>query len=127
MLIFKFNGVKLNQDKWDFFYQADIFCFPTFFESESFGNVLLEAMMFELPIVSTKWRGIPELVQDNINGLLANPNDSTDLAKKLSQLIQEPDKRLILGKNGRKKYLEMYTLDKHIQRMNEVLLLNDHE
>lgn len=116
------NGVKLNQEKWDFFYSADIFCFPTFFESESFGNVLLEAMMFELPIVSTKWRAIPELVRENENGLLANPNDSVDLAKKLLDLIRHPEKRLLLGINGRKRYLDIFTLDKHIFQMNQVFL-----
>ena len=116
------HGMKLNHEKWVFFYQADIFCFPTYFESESFGNVLLEAMMFELPIVSTKWRAIPELVHDNENGYLVNPNDSADLAEKLLKLINDPEKRICFGVDGREKYLDNYTLDKHISQMNQVLL-----
>jgi glycosyltransferase involved in cell wall biosynthesis len=118
----KFHGIQLNKEKWDYFYNADIFCFPTFFESESFGNVLLEAMMFELPIISTKWRGIPEIVQENKNGLLCNPNDSLDLADKILDLIANPEKRLRFGYSGRKIYLEMYSLKKHIFKMNEVFL-----
>jgi glycosyltransferase involved in cell wall biosynthesis len=120
--IVKLNGIKLDHEKWIYFYQADVFCFPTYFESESFGNVLLEAMMFELPIVGTKWRAIPELIQDNVNGLLVNPNDSKDLAAKLLILIMEPEKRLLLGLNGRKRYLDKYTLDKHLSQMNQVFL-----
>jgi glycosyltransferase involved in cell wall biosynthesis len=118
----KFHGVQLDKEKWNFFYNADVFCFPTFFESESFGNVLLEAMMFELPIISTKWRGIPDIVQDNINGILCNPDDSIDLTAKMLELLENPEKRLLMGKNGRELYLKKYSLEKHILKMNEVFL-----
>jgi glycosyltransferase involved in cell wall biosynthesis len=117
-----FHGVKLDQEKWKYFYEADIFCFPTYFESESFGNVILEAMMFELPIVSTHWRGIPELVVPGKNGLLAKPNNSVGLSEMLKKLIKEPQERLKMGLNGRNTYLERYTLDRHISRMNQILV-----
>jgi glycosyltransferase involved in cell wall biosynthesis len=120
--IVNFHGIQLDKVKWDFFYNADIFCFPTFFESESFGNVLLEAMMFELPIVSTKWRGIPDIVQENINGLLCKPNDNIDLIAKILELLGNPDRRLLMGKKGRELYLKNYSLVKHISKMNEVFL-----
>jgi len=118
----KLYGLKINDSKWDFFYNADILCFPTYFESESFGNVLLEAMMFELPIVGTKWRGIPGIVHDKENGLLVNPNDSVDLADKLLILIQDQEKRIQYGERGRKIFLEKYTLQKHIKKMNDIFL-----
>lgn len=120
---FHLHGVKLGDDKWYYYYHADIFCFPTYFESESFGNVLLEAMMFELPIIGTKWRAIPDIVRENENGLLVNTNDSSGLAKRLLELIQDPEKRKLYGLNGRKRYEEMFTLEKHIVRMNEVFLM----
>ena len=79
-------------------------------------------MMFELPIVSTYWRGIPELVVPDKNGLLAEPNNSISLSVMLKKLIKNPEERLKMGLNGRNIYLERYTLEKHISRMNQILV-----
>ena len=49
------------------------FAFPAFFHSETFPLVLLEAMAFSLPIVSTRWRGIPDVVEEGSNALLVEP------------------------------------------------------
>lgn len=114
-------GPKIGKPKWDLFCNSDIFCFPTFFESESFGNVLLEAMMFELPVVATNWRAIPEIIDDNVNGFLVPIKDSVALSKKLEVLINNSELRIKMGKMGRKKFLENYTLDKHLNKMEVVL------
>jgi glycosyltransferase involved in cell wall biosynthesis len=52
-----------------------VFCFPSFFNSEAFPVVLLEALACGLPIVSTRWRGIPSIVDDGECGLLVEPRD----------------------------------------------------
>ncbi|MGD1842420.1 MAG: glycosyltransferase family 4 protein [Thermonemataceae bacterium] len=110
-------GVKTGSDKWDYFVKADALCFPTFFEAESFGNVSLEAMMFELPIVTTKWRAIPDIVEEQVTGLLAEPKDAASLAEKIEFLIQNPDIARNMGQRGRDTFLKTYTLDKHLESM----------
>jgi glycosyltransferase involved in cell wall biosynthesis len=60
---FKFPGVQIESEKWEFYKNADVFLFPSFFHSETFGLVLVEAMCFSLPIVATRWSGIPEVVR----------------------------------------------------------------
>jgi len=82
-----FAGVKKGDEKWKYFLDSDIFCFPSFFEAESFGNVVVEAMMFELPVVASKWRGIPSIVEDGKTGFLVEPKNSTQTAEKLKKLI----------------------------------------
>ena len=61
---FRFPGVQTGPDKNEYYRNADIFVFPSYFHSETFGIVLLEAMCFSLPVVATRWRGIPEVVEE---------------------------------------------------------------
>src|SRR5690606_33842685 len=51
-------GIITGNNKHEIFKASDIFCFPSFFASESFGIVLLEAMQYQMPIIGSKWRGI---------------------------------------------------------------------
>lgn len=115
-----FLGTKINEDKWRVFCEADIFCFPTYVPSETFGIVLVESMQFKIPIIATRWNGIPFVVDDNVNGLLVNPEDANDLADKMELLINDDELRRKLGDNGRKKYLENYSIDKFLKNMDNV-------
>ena len=86
--------------------QAEFFVLPSL--KEGFGIVLLEAMYYGLPIITTNVSAIPELVIDGENGLLVNPSDANDLAKALSILIENPDLRQKMSKNGRQRIEEGY-------------------
>jgi glycosyltransferase involved in cell wall biosynthesis len=48
----------------------DALIFPSYYQGEGHPGVLVEAMMAGLPIITTQFRSIPELVQDGVNGLL---------------------------------------------------------
>jgi glycosyltransferase involved in cell wall biosynthesis len=115
-----FLGVLSGKEKFAVFSRVDIFCFPTFFESETFGVVLLEAMQFSLPLVATKWRGIPSLVADGKNGYLVEPKRSEQLADRLRVLANDQSLRQTMGRAGRDLFLKHYTLDKFHHRMEEV-------
>jgi glycosyltransferase involved in cell wall biosynthesis len=119
--VVSFLGECVHDTKWRYFRAADIFCFPSFYESESFGNVAVEAMMFGLPVVATRWRGIPDVVDDGVSGILVPIRDSAALAGALMRLIDDPELRRTLGMNGRRKYLDEYTVEKHIERMAEFI------
>jgi glycosyltransferase involved in cell wall biosynthesis len=113
----EFNGLQIGKNKWRFFQEAHIFCFPSFYSSESFGNVLLEGMMFELPVVSTRWRGIPDIVVQGETGLLVPIKDAVALAHSLGELLSHPVKAMEMGKRGRERFLSTYTLDQHLLAM----------
>lgn len=116
-----FLGVKTGADKWHHYQQAHIFCFPSYFESESFGNVVVEAMMFELPVVSTQWRGIPDIVVEGETGYLVPIQSPEAVADRLSTLIADPLLREKMGKIGRERYLRSYSLQRHLKAMEEAL------
>lgn len=118
-----FPGVLTGEEKFKAFSKADIFCFPTFFESEAFPLVLLEAMQFALPVISTQWRGVPSIVQDGISGYLLPIKESLAIAEKLEKLINNPSLARKMGERGREIYLNNYTIDKHRERMANVFSL----
>lgn len=115
-------GQLTGDAKWEQFAQADLFCFPSHYSSEGFPVVLVEAMSYSLPIVSTQWRGIPDIVDNNQTGFLVPPRNPTALADCLKCLIQNSEMRRNFGNNARTKYLEEYTPEKHRQKMEDAML-----
>ncbi len=118
----RFLGVVSGHAKISAFRRADVFCFPTFYESETFPTVLLEAMSFGLPVVATRWRGIPEIVSDGDTGLLVDPRNPLSVADALAQLHANPQQRLSYAAAGRKKFLCEFTADKFCRRMEVVFV-----
>ena len=88
---------------------SDIFVLPTHYDS--FPNVILEAMAFELPIISTLVEGPLTAVEDKKNGFLIKPKDKKELTEKLEILINKEELRKKMGKYGRKKIEEEFNWD----------------
>ncbi|MDO8446304.1 MAG: glycosyltransferase family 4 protein [Deltaproteobacteria bacterium] len=91
----------------------DIFAFPS--HLEGLGTSLLDAMVMKKPIVSTTAGGIPEVVEDGVNGMLVSPKDPEALAKAIIRLIEDPDLRLKYGDAGRRIVEERFTSDKVVE------------
>jgi len=118
---FNFPGVVIGEPKWDHYRNADIFLFPSFFHSETFPVVLLEAMCFSLPIVATRWRGIPDAVEEGACAILCDPEDVGECKDALAQLVYEPCLRKRMGEKARERFLDKFTLEKHWQAMETAL------
>ena len=86
---------------------CDIFVAPSRYES--FGLIYVEAMRFEKPVVGCRTGGVPEVVEDEVTGLLANPGDLASLVGCLSRLIDDPALRRRLGRAGRQVFLERFS------------------
>jgi glycosyltransferase involved in cell wall biosynthesis len=114
------HGQKTGEDKWNLFAEADAFCFPTHYESEGFPVVLVEAMSFGLPVLSTFWRGIPSIVIPGENGYLVARKDVDDFASKICLIARDSDLRAKLGRESRKRFIERYTKEKHLESMSRV-------
>jgi glycosyltransferase involved in cell wall biosynthesis len=84
---------------------SEMFVLPSV--KEAFGLVLLEAMAAQLPIVATGVGGIPEIIDDRKNGLLAEPKDSDALAERILTLLNNKplrDKLAFLGHHKVKQF-----------------------
>lgn len=117
-----FPGVLTGEEKIERYAGADIFCYPTFFESETFGIVLLEAMQCSLPIVASRWRGVQSVVRDGVTGFLVPIKDSAELADKLAFLIINPALRKEMSARSREIFLQEYTIEKFHENMEKIFL-----
>ena len=70
-------------------------------DRDGIPNVLVEAMACAVPVVSTDVGGIPELVVDDVNGLLVAPAHVAGVARALHRLLTDPETRCRLGAAGR--------------------------
>lgn len=103
-------GKKYGDDKIEIFNDASIFVLPTFYENECFPLVLLEAMQFSLPLVSTDEGGIPSIIDNGENGYLVPKKNAAALAETLKELIKNADLRIRMGKKANIDFNEKYTL-----------------
>ena len=80
----------------------------------------MEAFTHGLPVVSTRHAGIPEVVQDGESGFLAPERNADALAQKLEYLIEGPELRFAMGRNGREFVEEHYNIEKLNNRLVEL-------
>jgi len=115
------SGPLEGDAKWAMYGGADIFCFPSHYSSETFGLVLVEAMMFSLPVVSTHWRGIPDVVADGTTGFLVPTHDPVAVADRLEQLLNDRVLRETMGAAGRRRFEENFTVERFRENMERAL------
>ena len=83
---------------------CDVFCLPAIVDSkgdtEGLGVVLLEALNYGRPIVSSGVGGITDIIKHEKTGLIANQKDPDDIAEKILQILLDPQKALKLATEG---------------------------
>lgn len=115
----RFEGFVSEELKPLYYYATDILCLPSINLAESFGIVNLEAMACGIPIVSSKLGGIPEIVINGVNGLLAEPGDYKAFADSLLYLLENEDVRKNMGIAGKRKAKD-YSWDKIVIKTQKV-------
>jgi glycosyltransferase involved in cell wall biosynthesis len=94
----KLPGYVPSESLYAHYHRADIFVVPSL--SESFGQVLIEAMSCGLPIVASAVGGIPETVRDKRNGLLIPPRDPAAIVAAVRWLAANPRRRARMGREN---------------------------
>ena len=113
------HGGQYGTDKSKFFYDSDVFIFPTY--NETFGLVNLEAMQFSLPVISTTEGGILDVVNDGVTGFLVPLRNVTALARKIEVLIDDTALRHKMGEAGRERFYTNFTAEKFEERLVNIL------
>ncbi|MDY6876431.1 MAG: glycosyltransferase family 4 protein [Chloroflexota bacterium] len=105
--------------------QATMFVLPCIMSKignlDGIPNVLAEAMAMQVPVISTNISGIPELVKDQVNGLLTAPGDNAALVNAMAQLLNDPALRERLGQNGRQAVVEKFDVERNVRQFAATL------
>jgi glycosyltransferase involved in cell wall biosynthesis len=110
----------LNRDQVHALYrQTDIYALSSFLEG--IPVVLMEAMVMEIPCIASRITGIPELIQDGIDGLLVTPSDAPELAAAIARLMDDPVLRRRLGEAARRRILADYDLARNTAAFARIL------
>ncbi len=124
----KISFTGYRSDIHNFLNKFDIMVIPSLHEAHPL--VLMEAMGHAKPIIATAVGGIPEVINDNQNGLLIPPANSDKLKSALCYMLENKEIQDKLGKNARKSYEEKFTVEKMLKNTRKVydsLLSNEQD
>lgn len=116
----QFAGSVNHEEVTDYFNKMDIVVIPSTLDSESFGVAAVEASACEKPVIVSNVGGLPEVVLNEVTGLVARPKDAVDLFEKMKFLAESPEKIVEFGKAGRKNVLEKYVWSNNVKTMIEL-------
>lgn len=115
----KFHGWVSHTRIHDFYAQADVIVVPSTVMENS-PLTIYEAMACGRPVIGSRLGGIPGLVSDGENGLLFEPGDYEDLAKKIVELLNDKTKAATMGEVGRQWARSLYSREQHVDRYLEL-------
>ena len=119
--LIEFLGAVSMTERIGFFRQADIFVLPTY--AEAMPMAIIEAMAAGLPVISTTVGGIPEMIENGVDGLLFAPGDVNALADKISFLLDHQNIRTEIGEKARRKARARMDFEQYADKLR--FYLND--
>ena len=119
---FIFAGLRSDIDK--ILSISDVFIYLSVWQ-EAFGLAIVEAMASGVPVIATRVGGIPELIEDNVTGIIVPPNDHLTVVKALRNLYSNKEILIDMGKKSRLRTEQIFDIKtrttKTIRIYNEYL------
>lgn len=120
----RFRGRIFQEQLLDYYAAADLFVLPCIPASDAdrdgIPNTLIEAMAMQLPVISTRFSGIPELVVDGSTGVLVEPDNVPELAEAMQKLLDNPVLRHRMGQAGRQRVVQNFAIERSAARLYEI-------
>jgi glycosyltransferase involved in cell wall biosynthesis len=108
-----------DQGLWDVLGDADVFCFPSTMDQAP--NAVMEAAAAGLPVIAHPVAAVPEMVVDGVTGLLVPPRDDDALLTALRRLIDDPGRRVQMGRRAREHMEDRYDMRRTVDALVDVL------
>ena len=87
---------------------------------EPLGRAIMEGMAMELPVIATSRGGPPELIEHEVDGLLAPPRQPERWAEAALRLLERPEERRELARRARERALANFGMDAHVRALLSV-------
>jgi glycosyltransferase involved in cell wall biosynthesis len=110
----------LVQNPYDYFNMADICIFPSH-KGDGLMGTVLESMAAGKAVITTKGNGNEDVITDNINGILINPQDIGAIIESVRYLIENTDKRLDMGEKAQEFIANNIAWEKNVDKLSEIL------
>lgn len=115
-------GAMYGTDKDACLQKADALVFPTFYNAECFPLVIIEAMQYALPVITTSEGAIADIVEDGQSGWIVDKKNPDALAEKMEWMIKHPKDSLHMGMNGRKRFEKNFTSEHFERKLHNILI-----
>lgn len=113
-------GTFDEKEKGSLFDAFDVFALPS--REESFGIAYLEAWLCGKPVIGARIGSTQCVIEEGVDGLLADPDDSEEIAKAIIALLSDSEMRERMGRRGRTKTVSQYTWEKVTDKVEKLYL-----
>lgn len=108
-----FHGLQHAEEKWAAYSQCQVLALPSLTEGQPL--VILEAFGCGIPVVATRVGGIPDIIEDGVNGFLVNSGAAEELARALEDLAQDCELRQKMSVANRILYSSRFTVERYVK------------
>lgn len=113
----EFKGALPNEEALREIQKAEVFICPSL--AEGLGNVFIEAQACGTPPIGTRVGGIPDVIEDKVNGLLIEPKNSKEIAQAINWLLSDSELRERLASKGRET-VKKFDWQEVINKINQI-------
>ena len=113
-------GRASGDEKWKLFQDADVFLLPTFFALEGQPASILEAMYAGCAVIATRYRGIPDLLEDGENGLFVPARSPETIAQRIEWIWRHPEWLQETCKRNHLKVVQQFSPERYLKNMIHV-------
>ena len=114
----EFHGWVTGDEREALFERAAVYCLPS--KNEGLPMSVLEAMAYGIPTVATAVGGVPQVIEDGVNGFLVDVDDEATLSERLASLLAKSELREELGRNGRDQIVRNFGLDRTVAQVVDI-------
>jgi glycosyltransferase involved in cell wall biosynthesis len=115
----KIRLLEYRENPYPVFLETDVVMVTS--KNEAFGRTILEGWLMDKPVIATNKGGVPEIVSDQVNGLLYTPGDTSKLSQQIAKLYSDSDLRSRLANDGRKRALKKFGVDNYVRSIESVI------
>lgn len=119
---FIIHGYLSGDRKWELLKNSHILCLPTEFHSEGLPISIIEGMYFGNAIIASNWRGIPDLVENELNGYLISPSDISEIANKIKLLNSNRQLLIKIATMNHNKISKNYNQVQFVKKVKELII-----